>query len=101
MSALGHVVEPRCGVDAVADHRVVEAVARAEIAHHDLAGIEPHPDGEDLAALRAPVAHHVDDPLLLLPGAPHGAVGIVRQRIGRRENRHHAIADELVDVPDV
>ena len=87
--ALRQLGEPRGLVDRVADHGVLVALGRADVAGHRLAGRDPDPD-VDVVELGA---HALAQ---LAPGGERGARGVVVvQR--RAEDHQRGVALELVD----
>ena len=84
-------------IHAVADHGVVHALGRTDVAGNDGVGVDAHAviDGQlafscALVVVDLQIGHHTD-------GCPHGPVGIVVVGDGRAEDAHHGIADELVE----
>ena len=87
-------LEPRRGVDDIAVGGRLALVRTRVHVHHRLSGGDPDPDlqgGYVLSRCEAVhgLAHGV--------GGPHGALGIVLMGHRRAEERHHGVADELLD----
>ena len=93
----GEREESRREVRGVADGRVVHAEVRADGADHDEARVDAHPHAE-LDAVRSPhfIGQRAELPLDRERSA-QGAMGVVLVRDRRAEQRHHAVAQELVD----
>ncbi len=95
LAGLGRRLEPGGGVHHVAHGRVV--AAGPEGADEHLAGVDPDAHahrGADAGGLALDRALHLE-------GGPHGPLGVVL--VGQRcaEQRHHGVADDLVDPATV
>jgi hypothetical protein len=94
---LGDLLHPRGEPDGVAEGGVVHAEIVADPAHHHLARVEPHADGEVEPALQAEPARVAAQLLGEMQRRVAGAPGVVLVRDGRAEERHDAVAGVLVD----
>jgi hypothetical protein len=92
----GRLLKPGREMRRVSDRRVVHAQVVADRPDHDESGIEPHPHAErhGLARLerQRPVGHGAGNS----EGGERGAPGMVLVGDGRAEERHEAVAQELV-----
>ena len=91
-------LEPGGGVDDVAGGHPLPAAGVGTEDDQRLAGVDAHPDVEVEAGL--PLVQPVDRS----PDRerrPDRPLGIVLMRHGRSEERHHGVADELLDRPAV
>ena len=99
-SRLGEALQPRGDVDGVAEGRVLDVAAAAELAHYDGAGRGAHPDAE---ALETPTAQHFTPVPVHLRDDPQrstdGALGVVLPCRGRTEECEHPVACEVLDMP--
>ena len=93
---LGQLLEAGGEVGGVADRRVIHAQVVADRAHDDETGVKAHPDrqrdlgppdGDGAVAERAGDAE----------GGERRAACVILVREGRAEERHEAVAEELVD----
>jgi len=91
--ALGHPLEPRCGVGGVADRRVLDAALGADLPGHHVAAVDPdsHVEAVSEARLahpgvesREPLAEH-------LSGRRDGAIGVVWLLDRRPEDGHDPV----------
>ena len=94
---LGELLHARGQADGVALRRVVHAQVVADLADHDLAGVEAHAHGEVAGrAARAQVLRHSAQLLAQVQGRVAGALRVVLVRDRRAEQRHDAVAGVLV-----
>ena len=93
----GERLEPRGGVDRVAERRVLDAAPGAERPDDDRSGVDTDPDAEPLVTERALDLARVPRDLVDHPerGA-HGAFGIVLVGGRRAEQREHAVARQVL-----
>ena len=90
---LAQLLQALGDVHRVPDQRVVEPVARADVAHHGRAGMEAEPSR---SGGTSPSAQH---PISDQQGRAHRPCGMVGLRQGRAPERHHSIVQELSTVP--
>ncbi len=90
----GGLLEPLSDCDRLAAD---EPVAGGGIAGHDLAGVDPDPDLEPDFGLTV----ELRDALLHGDGRAHRAQRVVLVHDRHAEDRHHLVADELLDRPAV
>ena len=91
----GQLLDPRGGVDGVADHREVDAPAAADGAGDDLAGVDADADLQP----RRPVGEFTSS--TMHARRLDRALGVVGLALGRAEHGDQPVADELVDVAAV
>ncbi len=84
-------------IGGVADGGVVHAKVIADGAHHHETGVDPHPDGQRGSAGGGELAH----PALNVQRGQHGPAGMVLTGHRRAEERHEAVAEELIHRPAV
>ncbi len=84
-------------VGGIADRRVVHLEVVADGADDDRSGMDTDARGELEAASGVQAAIEITERLLDLPGGTHAAVGRILVRHGRAEQRHHAVAGQLID----
>ncbi len=87
LAALRCALQPSRCVDGITGDREIAAALRRE----HLAGLDSDPDGESVAPL-GDLARELE------PGGD-GSVGVVAVGAGNAENRHHRVADVLLDRP--
>ncbi len=96
-AAIGELLQPGRGVGRIADSRVVHAEVAADRAHDDQTGVEP------LADLKSRGTRALKFPLVAIEGPADAEGGVDRALgvvlVGDRgtEERHDAVAQELVD----
>ena len=78
---------------------VVHAQIVADLADHDVAGVDSDPYVEVEAALAAQLARVLAKRLLEVQGRVAGALGVVLVRDRRPEQRHDPVAGVLIDGP--
>jgi hypothetical protein len=93
----GEALQPRREVHHVADGRVFQLVARADVAECDEAGVDADADRKGERPLGPPVEVGERPPDIDRGGA--GVVGVFPA--GQAENREQRVADERVDKPIV
>jgi hypothetical protein len=77
--------------------RVVHAQVVADLADHDLAGVEAHARREGDASLPFQLLHVVSELIGELQRRVACAVGVILVGDGRAEERHDAVAGVLID----
>jgi hypothetical protein len=92
-------LQPCRQIGRIADRCVVHAQVVADVAHHHRAGVDPDPHAELEAARRVDLAAQRLDRGLHREPRHHGATRRVLERERGAEQRHHAVAGELVDDP--
>ncbi len=91
-------LEPRRQVHAVADDRVVELVLQgSDVSYHHLGGIDPDADAQVGLALGHPAGRQRRRGIAHRDGAVGRAVGMVGVLDRLSPERHHRVADELVE----
>src|ERR1700687_339391 len=101
LPAAGPRAEARGGGDRGADDRVLQPLGAADVAGEDFAGIEADADGDRPPALTAPLGVEPGDPALHGDRRLDCPVGVIAASQGRPPERHHRVADELVERPAV
>ncbi len=86
--------EARREIDRRPDHRIGAVLVAAHAACDDFAGCDADVHVERLSRRRADVGHRTNDRV----GRADCACRIVAMRDGRAEDRHHRVADVLVDA---
>src|SRR5262249_3782691 len=96
---LGRGLQPRRDVHRVAESRVLDSRAGADLPHPDRAGRRPYADTK---ALGTPAAPHLAGVLLHLADdaerAADAALGVVLSRRGRSEEREHTVSGEILHM---
>jgi hypothetical protein len=97
LAGLGELLHALREADGVAERGVLHAEVLADRPHHHLAGVEAHADRE-AEPLRAAELRRVGGELVLeMERRVAGAPGVVLVGDRRPEQRHDAVARELVD----
>ena len=96
---LGQRLEPGAEVDLVAEHRVVEPRGRAHVADRHRAGVEADPDRNRGLAGAGPPGVEIDQRGLHREGDVARPGGVIGQVDRRAPDRHHGVADVLVEGP--
>ena len=91
------VLKPAGQVDRVADHREIFALATAQVADHHRAGVDADAHGQADAALALELLVQLGQRRLHIQRRAHRPLGIALLRGWDAEDRHHRIADELLD----
>src|SRR5262249_46820967 len=98
-SRLRRRLESRGDVHRVAERRVLDTRAGADLPDHDRSGSRADANTE---SLRTPAAAHLERILLHLPhdaqGAPDGPLGVVLARRGSTEEGEDTVAREILHV---
>src|SRR6266705_3088883 len=90
-------LDPRAGIDAVADDRVLETLARADVADDDLVGVDSDADADRRLPDDGALAVDLGERRLHPEGGQHRAALVTPALVERAEERQHAVADELVE----
>ena len=94
---LGEGLHARRQPHRVADRRVVEGLVRTDAAHDDLAGVEPHTHREVETVVAPQLAAVFRQRIAELQSGVARATSVVLVGKGGPEERHRAVAGELVD----
>ena len=97
LARLRQIEHARGQVRRVADGGVVHPEVAANGAHDDEAGVDPDADAELHTVRAAHVSAQRVETLLDRQGGAERALSVVLVRDGGAEERHHAVAEELVD----
>ena len=97
MPGVGHLLHAGGEVRGLADRGVVHAQVAADRAHHDLAGVEADADLDRDALGAAHLLGVAPDRLLHAERGVAGAHGVILVGERRAEERHDAVAHDLVD----
>jgi hypothetical protein len=90
-------LKPRCHVHGVADHRV----AVPDVTREHLARVDTHTQLERDPVLGRQRLIDLAHRGLHTQAGAHRALGVIAVRDRSAEDRHHVVADELVDIPTV
>src|SRR5438445_863167 len=85
----GGLLESSCNIDRIAAH---ERALRSRAADNDLSGVDADPQCQL-------VAERAREPALHRKRSMERALGVVLERLGRTERRHHGVPGELLDRP--
>ena len=96
LARLRGLLQARGDVDGIAGH---ERLAGRRVAGHHLAGIDARPQADAHAVIAQHVGVDHLERLVELGRRPDGAQGIVFVDARHAEDRHHGVADELLDRP--
>jgi hypothetical protein len=92
-----HLLHAGSEVCRLPDGGVVHVEVAADRAHHDFSGVQPDPDVHGDAQCAVDLLRVLPDALLHAQRGIAGAHRVLLVRDGRAEERHHAVAQHLVD----